>query len=150
MNKVDFDALSKAAYAEKSKIQEKDALWLEVFSLPEWYFIATGTLPNIVPYIGRAEVIEPGSLWLYAFTDANRASTFAKENGFGSQDGSTFYLTVPNNRTIVRWIMGYKDNDVKGIFFNADGNGFYAPIRQLKPIKDHLATAYPDRIQADE
>lgn len=144
MEKVDFDALSKAAYAEGSKLIEKDVLWTEVFKLSEWYFIARGTPPNVVPYIGKAPEIEAGSLWLFAFTDADRAVDYAKKNELGSDDGSQFYLSVPNNRTTIPWILGYKDSDVKGVYFNADGYGFYAPLRQLKPIKEHLSNEYPN------
>ena len=150
MDKVNFDALSRAAYDTNSTIKDKDALWLEVFTLSEWYFVARGSLPNIVPYIARAEQIEPGSLWLYAFTDADRATKYAQEMELGAEDGSSLYLAIPNNRTTIRWALGYKDNDVKGIFFNAESYGFYVPLRQLQPIKNHLANDYPDRIKADE
>ena len=106
MDKVDFDALSKAAYADNSTLEEKDALWLALFSLKKWFFIARGNFPNVVPYIGKAPQIEPASLWLYAFTDEDKATEFAKENGLGAEDDSSLFISVPVNRTTIPWIVG--------------------------------------------
>jgi hypothetical protein len=150
MSKDNFDALSKAAYSDDASLEQKDALWLALFKLEQWYFIARGNFPNLVPYIGEALQIEPNSLWIYAFTDDEKATNFAKENGLGAEDGSSLYFSVPVNRTTIPWILGYKDSDVKGVFFNANSDGFYTPLRQLQTIKDHLTASYPDHLKTND
>src|SRR5690606_7530738 len=118
----------------ESTLQDKDNLWLEVFKLPEWYFIARGALPNIYPYIAQANLIEPHSHWIYAFTDSNRATFYAKKNNLYTEDNSSTILTIPNNDNLIPWMQQFIDEGVKGVFFNADGHGFFVPIAQLMPI----------------
>lgn len=146
MERIEFDQLCKQAYTTESSLQDKDNLWLEVFKLPEWYFIAKGAAPNIHPYIAEANLIEPHSHWLYAFTDSNRATFYAKKNRVYTEDNGSQLIAVPNNEKLIPWIQQYAEEGVKGIFFNADGHGFFVPIQQLLPIKEHLNESYPAEI----
>ena len=143
MERADFDQLCKKAYASESAIADKDSLWLEVFKLREWYFIARGELPNVYPYMAQAHIIEPNSHWIYAFTDFNRATFYAKKNNLYNEKQRSPILTIPNNDNLIPWIQQFIDVGVKGVYFNADGHGFYAPIVQLMPIHKHLTSVYP-------
>ena len=143
MERVDFDQLCKRAYSQESSLKDKDDLWLEVFRLPEWFFIARGVLPNVYPYIAEANIIEPNSHWIYAFTDTNRATFYAKKNNLFTEDHNTPLLSIPNNDNLIPWILQFYDQGVKGVFFNADGQGFFVPITQLLPIQEHLLDTYP-------
>lgn len=143
MERIDFDQLCKKAYHIESSLKDKDNLWLEAFKLPNWYFIARGAIPNVYPYVAEAKLIEPNSHWIYAFTDSNRATFFAKKNNLFTEDNNSQILTVPNDDNLIPWIMEFQQKDVKGVFFNAEGHGFFVPIAQLSVIRKHLLDSYP-------
>ena len=146
MERIDFDHLCKCAYGSNSTVEEKDNLWLEVFKLPEWYFIARGAAPNVYPYIAQANLIEPHSHWLYAFTDSTRATFYAKKNQLFTDNNRPQLLSIPNNDNLIPWIQQFSEEGVKGVYFNADGHGFFVPIPQLFPIHEHLTLSYPSDI----
>ena len=145
MEKVDFDQLCKNAYHAEATLQDKDNLWLEVFKLDEWHFIARGTSPEIHAYVAEAEILEPDSIWLYAFSSSNRATFYAKDHGLFQDDLENPILAIPNNQKIIDWVEKHKDYGVKGIFFNADGHGFFTTLRQINPIREHIHESYPDQ-----
>ncbi|MBD3636103.1 MAG: hypothetical protein HUJ25_02080 [Crocinitomicaceae bacterium] len=147
MERVDFDQLCKRAYSSESMLKDKDNLWLEVFKLSEWYFIARGALPEVYPYIAEANIIEPNSHWVYAFTDSNRATFYAKKNNLYMDDKTSQLISVPNDDKLIPWLENLQEEGVKGVFFNADGHGFFVPIKQLRLIREHLNQSYPAEIQ---
>lgn len=143
MERVDFDQLCKKAYCLDSTLQDKDNLWLEVFKLREWCFIARGNQNQFFPYIAEANLIEPNSHWVYAFTDSNRATFYAKKKNLFMDDGSSPLITVSCDDKLIPWIQRFQEEGVKGVFFNADGHGFFVPISQLNLIREHLNNTYP-------
>lgn len=147
MEKIDFDQLSKNAYHADANLQDKDALWLEVFKLREWFFIAQGAADQIQPFVGTVEVLDKETLWIHAFTDVNRATYFAKSNNLFLDKLATPILTVNNDGKVLEWIDNQKGGKIKGIFFNGEGHGFFTSLNQLRPIKTHLQTSYPGEIK---
>lgn len=139
MDAPDFDALSAAAYGESSTIDDLNALWGAALRLERWHFIARGTPPDVHPYIARNPTVGGGEFMLKAFTDPSRLESFARENGLTDEDGQVTYLSLP-----VDGLLGsldrYAELGVGGIHFNADSgsNGFFAPLRQVPAIVDHL------------
>ena len=146
METVDFDQLSTKAYKDNSSLKDKDNLWLEVFKLPEWCFIGRKVEDIFEAYISEALSIENESQWIYAFTDPNQATFFAKKHNLILEDGSTPLISVENDENLFPLLLKYQENGVKGIFFNADGKGFYSPISQLTIIKEHLQASYNTKL----
>jgi len=142
MEKVDFDQLCKKAYPSEASLQDKDNLWLELFKLEQWHFIAQGTVAEISPYVGEAKKIEPDSQWLYCFTDSNRATYFAKRANLRMDDLNSPVISVPNNSELMEWLDKFIAEGVKGIFYNADGSGFYVPLTQISAIRKHLVDSF--------
>ncbi|UKN00942.1 hypothetical protein K6119_14500 [Paracrocinitomix mangrovi] len=143
MEKIDFDQLCKNAYSPQAGLIEKDKLWIEIFKMKEWYFIPRGSRDNIHPYIAEAKEISTGKQWVHAFTDMDRATFFVKRNGLFMEDNTSPIMVVPNNQELLEWLNEMQDEGVFGIYFNADGGGFYSPIDKLDAIKSHLQKTYP-------
>jgi hypothetical protein len=138
---INFDILALRANAADSTIEDKNQLFGLVFSLPEWNFIARGEFPNLHPYIaGNAEIAE-GQDMVRAFTDTERLYRFAEENGLLTGNLESLTLSVPTEN-IVDYLEQFIQYGVYGIWFNSDSssNGFFIPLRQLRPIKVHLTS----------
>ena len=142
-NEIDFDALVQNTNESNNAREDLDTLYGQVFALPEWYFIARGQLPDLSPYIASNAQVADGQYMVRAFTDTDRLSRFARENNLmesnpaGSEQVSI--LSVPTEK-IVDYLEQFIAQDIFGIWFNSDTQsyGFFAPLKQLRPIQEHL------------
>ncbi len=136
---LDFDKLVAIAFDERpGELEPQDDLWKAVFSLDKWHFILRKTDGHIHPYVAEAQQIEPGTYWLYAFTEAERCTQFEKLTGLTNPVKTGVAMEVPVNDALIPWVESFSQYDVKGIYFNADTRGFYAPLHNLARIKEHL------------
>jgi hypothetical protein len=136
---IDFDKLSELAFATGAGIPHLNELWGHTFSLPNWYFIARGPAHQPNPYIASRADVCHGQDMIRAFTDDKRLMSFGQENNLLEVDQSVRILAIPTSN-IVSWLEGYMQYGIYGIWFNSDtaSKGYYAPLSQLRPIKEHL------------
>ncbi|HQU81994.1 MAG TPA: hypothetical protein PKY59_02655 [Pyrinomonadaceae bacterium] len=138
-NQFDFDALAEKAMATNA-MEDLNALFGAAFALEKWNFIARGELPNVYPYVASNPAAADNQPMVRAFTDADRLMRFARENNLTEADGSAKILTMPTE-TIIPYLEGFIEQGAFGVWFNSDSESkdFFIPIKQLQPIKDHLA-----------
>ncbi len=142
-NKTDFDALSKKAM-ETNAMEDLNALFGSAFALEKWNFISRGELPNVQPYIASNPATADNQPMIRAFTDTDRLMRFARENNLTEADGSCEMLTIPTEN-IIPFLEGFISQGAFGVWFNSDSESkdFFIPLKQLQPIKDHLAKLNP-------
>ena len=135
----DFDLLARKAYTPEATLEDKNALFAAVFALPQWHFIARGVFPNVHPYIARHAEVADGQYMIRAFTDTERLSRFAREWDLVQEGQEVMVLSLPTE-TIVEYLESYIEQKVHGIWFNSDSasTGFFAPLKQLRPIREFL------------
>ena len=128
---VDFEALSATARASGGK-DDSDKLWRAVFELGDWWFIARGTLEenNVRPYCGVVD----GKPFIFAFTDGDRCSDYAKTSKLLAEGESTKVMSVPTKGG-VGWLLDFAGQGVFGVLFNAGENGFYVPLSNLEETR---------------
>jgi hypothetical protein len=138
-NNFDFDELSRKA-TETGAMEDLNELFGAVFALPEWQFISRGELPNVYPYIASHGAYAGNQPMIRAFTDSERLVGFARENDLTGADGSCEILTIPT-ANVVEYLENFISQGAFGIWFNSntESDGFFIPIKQLRPIKEHLA-----------
>jgi len=136
---VNFDALSVKATGTNA-MEDLNDLFGAAFALPEWHFIPRGELPNVAPYVASNAQYADNQPMIRAFTDTKRLIRFAKENNLTKPDGSCDSLTIPT-ANIIEYLEGFIPQGAYGIWFNSDttSDGFFIPLKQLRPIKEHLA-----------
>ena len=136
---VNFDVLAEKAFIENATIEDKNDLWGNAFSLSEWNFIARGELPNIRPYVASNPTVAGGKNMIYAFTDNGKLQRYVKEYNLVDNFGGSHLLSIPTAK-IIEYLEKFISQDVHGVWFNADSEsyGFFSPLAQLRPIKDHL------------
>jgi hypothetical protein len=139
-NGPDFDALSRKANESGGAIEELNKLFGAAFALSSWYFVARGELPNVNPYVASNAAFAGNRQMVRAFTDTGRLQAFAKENNLTEPDGSVQMIEIPTTG-IVEYLEQFIPDGVYGIWFNSDSqsDGFFTPLQQLRPIKEHLA-----------
>ncbi len=137
---IDFDELSRRANAPNAPTDALNKLFGAAFALENWEFIARGELPNINPYVAARADVAGGQQMIRAFTDSNRLQRFAKENNLTDASGATQILSIPTEG-IVEYLEQFITYGVHGVWFNSDttSDGFFIPIKQLRPVKEHLA-----------
>ncbi|CAN5383521.1 hypothetical protein BH10ACI1_BH10ACI1_15420 [soil metagenome] len=137
---VDFDALARKSNESGGAMDDLNNLFGATFALEKWLFIARGELPNVNPYVAANAEYAGGQQMIRAFTDSDRLQRFAKENNLTDVDGSAQMLTVPTVG-IVEYLEQFINNGVHGVWFNSDtvSDGYFIPLAQLRPIKEHLA-----------
>lgn len=138
-NDVNFDLLTQKTVASNGALEDLNALYGAAFALPEWHFIARGRFPNIHPYIAANAGYAGGQNMVRAFTDTARLMRFARENELTAPGGTCDSLSIPTGG-IVEYLEGFIADGVDGIWFNSDSesDGFFVPLKQLRPIKAHL------------
>jgi len=138
-NEVDFDELSRKAMQSNGAMQDLNNLYGHAFALPVWHFIARGEFPDVNPYIASNAEFAGGQQMVRAFTDTDRLLRFAKENNLTDADGGAANLSIPTEK-IVEYLEQFITDGVHGIWFNSDteSDGFFVPLKQLRPIKEHL------------
>lgn len=139
-SEFDFDELSRKINVENPPMEAMNDLFGAAFSLEKWEFIARGEMPNVYPYVASNPTVSGNQPMIRAFTDAQRLQRFAKENNLTREDGSVDMLTIPT-KEIVPYLENFIEQGAFGVWFNSDSesDGFFIPIKQLQPIKDHLA-----------
>ncbi len=146
---ADFDALSRAV-TKSDALEDLEKLYGEAFKLREWYFVARGKFPEMRPYIASNKGVAGGRHMVRAFTDTDRLFRFARENGLteggNAGDESALILSIPTDK-IVDYLEQFIQQGAYGVWFNSDSksDGFYVPLKQLRPIKEHLESKRPRR-----
>lgn len=135
-----FDELSRKVNQPNPPMEDLNALFGAAFALENWLFIARGELPHVSPYVASNAEIANGAQMLRAFTDSVRLERFVRENNLLDADGNAQMLSVPT-KNIVESLEQYVETGIHGIWFNSDSesDGFFVPLKQLRPIKEHLA-----------
>jgi hypothetical protein len=143
-NNANFDELARKAIDSNGAMEDLDNLYGAAFALSDWHFIARGEFPNVSPYIAANAEYANGQYMVRAFTDTERLQRFAKENNLTEADGSTLILSIPTGKA-VEYLEQFIAGGVHGVWFNSDteSDGFFVPLRQLRPIKEHLAKINP-------
>lgn len=134
-----FDELSRKATQTKA-MEDLNALFGAAFALSEWQFISRGELPNVYPYVASNAQYASNQPMIRAFTDSKRLQRFARENNLTDADDSCDILTIPT-ANIIEYLEGFISQGAYGVWFNSDteSDGFFIPLKQLRPIKEHLA-----------
>lgn len=137
---VNFDELSVKANQPNAPMEYLNELFGAAFALEKWDFVARGEFPNVNPYIAARADVAGGQQMVRAFTDGERLQRFAKENNLTREDGSVNFLSIPIEG-IVEYLEQFMEHGVHGVWFNSDlqSDGFFIPIKQLRPIKEHLS-----------
>jgi hypothetical protein len=134
---ADIDRRAAALKEEPESFAAMDALWRAVYSLDRWIFIARGTDDQPAPYAGEL----PQGPMLFAFTTGERARTAALGMGL-SEDEASKLLAVPLPAAI-EWVASFSSVGVKGITFDFPAAGYFAPLENLVPMRDYMATHPP-------
>lgn len=139
-NTVNFDALSRKTVESDGALADLNNLYGAAFALEKWHFIARGERPRAAPYIASNAGYAGGRQMVRAFTDTDRLLRFARENNLTQPDGSAPILSLPTVN-IIDYLEQLIPYDVHGIWFNSDteSDGFFLPLKQLRPVKEHLA-----------
>ncbi len=139
-NDINFNVLARKAIESDGAMEDLDELYGAAFALPDWHFIARGTFPDVNPYIASNAEYADGQQMVRAFTDTDRLQRFAKENNLTQADGSALLLSIPT-ANIIDYLEQFIALGVHGVWFNSDieSDGFFVPLKQLRPIKEHLA-----------
>ncbi|HVE55325.1 MAG TPA: hypothetical protein VNB22_00750 [Pyrinomonadaceae bacterium] len=142
-NQANFDALARKA-TQTNALEDLNALFGAAFDLKEWIFIMRGDLTSAYPYIAANAGYADSQPMVRAFTDSERAQRFARENNLAEPDGTCLTLNIPTEK-IVEYLEGFMEHGAHGVWFNSDtgSDGFFIPIKQLRPIKEHLAKLKP-------
>jgi hypothetical protein len=144
-DEADFDALARRA-TETGAIKDLDNLFRHAFALRDWHFIARGQFPDVRPYIASNAQTADGQYMIRAFTDTDRLLRFALENSLMEKDATgeenALILSVPTDK-IIGYLEQFTSQGVYGIWFNSDtkSEGFFIPLKQLRPIKEHLESS---------
>ena len=144
-DEVDFDALARKTSESNGALQDLNNLYGHVFALPQWHFIARGQFPDVNPYVASNAQFAGGQDMVRAFTDTDRLLRFAQENNLMAMDAdvvggeSALILSIPTDK-IVDYLEQFIAQGIYGIWFNSDTKsyGFFAPLKQLRPIQEHL------------
>ena len=139
-NNVDFDALNRKSNESGGAKEDLNNLFGATFALERWLFIARGRFLNINPYVAANPDYAGGQQMIRAFTDADRLQRFARENNLTDADSSTPMLEISTEK-IVEYLERFISLGVHGVWFNSDtqSDGYFIPLKQLRPIKEHLA-----------
>lgn len=138
-NDTNFDELSRRTNQPNPPIEFLNELYGATFSLPEWLFVARGELPNVNPYVAENADVADGQQMVRAFTDSVRLQRFAQENNLTDSNGNTEILSIPTIGAI-EYLEQFIEYGVHGVWFNSDSesDGFFVPLKQLRPIREHL------------
>ncbi|WP_066043834.1 hypothetical protein [Herbiconiux solani] len=134
---AEIDRRAALLRAEPESFAAMDNLWRAVYGLEHWIFIARGTLEQPAPYAGQL----PQGPMLFAFTTAERAKSAALGAGLSDEEASTL-LAIPLPSAI-EWAATFAAVGVKGIAFDLPEAGYFAPLENLVPMRDYMASNPP-------
>lgn len=109
------------------------ALWAECFRLDRWWFVQRGEQDDPHPFVG----VYDGKPFLLAFTSAKRARNFAVSNGYAAADGTAYVLAMTPDDTVAQ-AGEWEREGIFAITFDHGVTGFFAPLANLAPIRDHV------------
>lgn len=104
-------------------------LWRATMGLPHWWFIAVGD--GAVESPAAAEV--DGRLMLLAFTEAERAHSFAVMQAMIDPDDDLRAIALPPHE-VVASAADYQSADIAGLIFDSHLTGFFIPSEQLPVV----------------
>ncbi|MCS5714558.1 hypothetical protein NVV95_08330 [Herbiconiux sp. CPCC 205716] len=133
----EIDRRAAALRDQPDSFAAMDALWRAVYSLDRWIFIARGTDEQPGPYAGE---LAQGPM-LFAFTTGDRAR--AAGLGAGLSDDEASRLLAMPLPSAIEWAASFAAVGVKGIAFDLPTHGYFAPLSNLIPMRDHMATTPP-------
>jgi len=105
------------------------ALWRATMALPHWWFIAVGDEGTESP--AAAEV--DGRLMLLAFTEAERAHSFAVMQQMIGPDDDLRAIALPPHE-VVEGAEAYRSAGIDGLIFDSHLTGFFIPSEQLPVV----------------
>jgi hypothetical protein len=129
------DVLAEAVAAEPSTTNQ-EKLWKATFSLERWWFVQRGEPDNPQPFVG----VHADQPFLMAFTSAERARTFAVENGLADPDDEVLVLALTPADAVVQapvWLQ----QGIAAITFDHGVSGYFAPLGNLPAIRSHVESA---------
>lgn len=130
MSDIDFNQLATKAYREGAVKSDLDALWKELFSLTQWYFIMQGEKDKPYPQIGKMQ----DKKVIFAFTDTEKL--YRAANTIGMR-GEVSVLAIPLEG-IIDYLELFGQYGVFGVWFNSADRGFYVPLKNLRVIYEML------------
>ncbi|WP_378144353.1 hypothetical protein ACFJGV_12860 [Cnuibacter sp. UC19_7] len=134
---ADIDRKAARLRAEPESFAAMDGLWRAVYGLERWIFLARGTEEAPKPYAGE---LSPGPM-LFAFTTPDRAREGGRSVGLSDEE-SSLLLAVPLPGAI-EWAASFGQAGIAGIAFDIPSAGYYAPLGNLLPMRDHMAANPP-------
>jgi hypothetical protein len=132
-----IDAAAEALRNAPDSFEAMDGLWRAVYALPSWAFIARGTDDAPTPFVGE---LDAGPM-VFAFTTLGRAREGALSAGL-DEDAASKVLSVPLPGAI-EWLAALAESGVRGVVFDLPRFGYFAPLQNLVPMRDHLASTPP-------
>lgn len=132
-----IDAAAEALRNAPDSFAAMDGLWRAVYALPSWAFIARGTDDAPTPFVGE---LDAGPM-VFAFTTLGRAREGALSAGLDDDDASKV-LSVPLPGAI-EWLASFAESGVRGVVFDLPRFGYFAPLQNLVPMRDHMAATPP-------
>lgn len=133
---VSIDELSERAHAA-GDVEAQSALWRAMFALDEWWFMATGGLPDGGPVVGVVDGVPS----LMAFTSQERAREFALANGRSEEEAGQV-IAIPGD-LVLEMCDQLTHQGVARLVVDLGTTGFSAPLDQLRPMHGFVHRA-PD------
>ncbi|MDX2172668.1 MAG: hypothetical protein SFY56_06065 [Bacteroidota bacterium] len=132
-NTVNFLELSANAMRADASIEDKNKLFKHFFELEEWIFILPKAqqLPDSNFFISEVD----NKLWIFIFTDSDKALTFGKANPerLINDEGGINYLSIKTKEAL-RILNSLEKSNVYGLQINYGLPGWFVPISSLENI----------------
>lgn len=132
-----IDAAAEALRATPDSFAAMDRLWRAVYGLSHWAFVARGTDEAPTPFVGE---LAAGPM-VFAFTTVGRAHDGALSAGL-DEEAASRVLAVPLPGAI-EWLASFADSGVRGVVFDLPRFGYFAPLQNLVPMREHMAANPP-------
>ncbi|MEC9372577.1 MAG: hypothetical protein VYC34_01990 [Planctomycetota bacterium] len=123
-----FDALVEAARLAGTE-EASEAMWKSLFEQDAWRFVAQGRESETPTYMMMAD-----KACIMAFTDVNKAHSWAKRQGMLNDDGSANLLEV-DVASASKWLGGLDPSMYSGAVFNDGVNGFFLPVAKIRSLR---------------
>jgi hypothetical protein len=133
----DIDRKAARLRAEPQSFAAMDGLWRAVYGLDRWIFIARVSQDAPQPFM-----VEPGDgPLLLAYTTGERAVEGGMKQGLSREEASLL-LAIPLPGAI-EWAASFAQAGVRAIAFDLPRFGYFAPLGNLLPMRDHIASTPP-------
>lgn len=129
-----IDARAAAWRENLGDVELQSALWREVFALEHWFFVPRGTPEQPQPLM----LTLPEGPAILAFTSPDRARAAAQGLGLPPETSdSVIAVSLPE---AIEWAAGLAQHGVRVAVFDYGVQGYLAPLGNLVPMRDWLAT----------